>query len=268
VRRNSVISGKVYNNANMGNDQKAIIKINKKDLGIKINKGIEKYLQKPALWFTEALTGGATYGRKDFILAGGQLMQGAIKLDLWGELLYQLNKAREKGKTKKKFYESRNARINFNELFSYLDKNDTPDEEIFKAIRGIFFASIRIDSQQKDEILAYQLIQVCKKMRSIDLIILLAAYELYLKQKDGLVLNIQSTQDWQIKISEMINLPIDLVVQSRIEFSFAGNNQGTSPYLFSVGSSATGGDMLNMGLNALSISLGKFIVDGERLISS
>ena len=38
--------------------------------------------------------------KKDFFLAGGQIIQGAIKLDLWGELLHQLNKARKEGKTK------------------------------------------------------------------------------------------------------------------------------------------------------------------------
>lgn len=252
----------------MSSDKKVIIKVDKKGVGIEFDPAIiEKYLQNPALWFAEVLTGVATYGKKDFFLAGGQIIQGAIKLDLWGELLYQLNKARKEGKTKSKFYQSRNGRINFNELFSYLDKNDTPDEEIFKAMQAIFFASIEMDSQQKDEILAYQLMQVCKQMRSIDLLILLAAYELYLKQKDGLIINISTTQDWQVKIAEMIGLPIDLVVQSRIEFSFAGNNQGTSPYLFSVESSG-GGYMPNMGLNALSISLGKFIVEGKKIINS
>lgn len=249
----------------MNDDKKAIIRIDKDGVGIKFDKGlIEKYLQNPALWFAEVLTGVATYEKKDFILAGGQMMQGAIKLDLWGELLHQLNKARKAGKTKSKFYESRNGRINFNELFSYLDKNDTPDEEIFKAMQGIFFASLKIDSQQKDEILAYQLIQVCKKMRSIDVLILLAAYELYLRHKEGLTLNIHTIQDWQVKIAELIGLPIDLVVKSRIEFSFEGNNQGTSPYLFSVNES-NNMDMRNMGLNALSISLGKFINEGKKI---
>ena len=250
----------------MGNSKKAIIQIDKKGIGIQLNKvWIEKYLQNPALWFAEVLTGVATYGKKDFFLAGGQIIQGAIKLDLWGELLHQLNKARKEGKTKSKFYESRNGRINFNELFSYLDKNDTPDEEIFKAMQAIFFASIKTDSQQKDEIVAYQLIQVCKQMRSIELLILLAAYELYLKQKEGITLNIHTIQDWQVKIAEMIELPIDLVVQSRIEFSFEGNNQGKSPYLFSV-SESSNMDMRNMGLNALSIALGEFIAKGKEVV--
>lgn len=252
----------------MSNDKKVIVKVDKKGVGIEFDPAIiEKYLQDPALWFAEVLTGVATYGKKDFILAGGQIIQGAIKLDLWGELLHQLNKARKEGKTKSKFYESRNGRINFNELFSYLDKKDTPDEEIFKAMQAIFFASIEIGSQQKDEILAYQLIQVCKQMRSIELLILLAAYELYLKQKKGLTLNIHTIQDWQVKIAEMIGLPIDLVVQSRIEFSFEGNNQKTSPYLFSVNESSNI-DMRNMGLNALSIALGEFITKGKKLVAS
>jgi hypothetical protein len=246
--------------------KKSIINIDKNVRGITFRKSIEKYLQDPALWFTEVATGVATYEKKDFILAGGQIMQGAIKLDLWKEFLYQLNKARKTGKTKSRFYESRAGRINFNDLFSYLDKNDTPDDEIFRAIQAIFFVSIKNDSQQKDEILAYQLIQVCKKMKSIDVLILLAAYELYLKQKEGEIINIHSIQDWQVKIAEMIGLPIDLVVQSRIEFSFEGNNQGTSPYLFSVVESRNE-DITNMGLNSLSIALGEFITRGNKIVA-
>lgn len=246
----------------------APIKVKEKSVGIEFNAGIiEKYLQKPALWFAEILTGVVTYKKNDFLLAGGQLLQGAIKLDLWTEFLHQLNLAREKGKTKRKFYESRNGRINLNELFSYLDKNNTPDQEVFKALQAIFFFSEKNDAVQKDELLAYELIQVVKQLRSIDLLVLLAAYELYLKQTKGIKLDIQTIQAWQIKISEMIGLPIDMVVDSRIRFS--GNQEATYPSLFSVYDNA--GDergVVNMGLNASSIALGKFIADGKKILSS
>ena len=250
----------------MSINQKAIIKVDGKDLTIKIGSGIEKYLQNPALWFSEALTGAATYGKKDFILAGGQLVQGAIKLDLWGEFLYQLDKARKVGRTKKKFYESRNGKINFNELFSYLDKSDTPDEEVFRAMKAIFFASEEDMSAQQDEIRAYQLIQIVKQMKSIDLLILMATYELYLKQKAGDInLNVRTTQGWQVKISEMIGFPIDMVVDSRIRYM--GSQDATYPSLFSVNDFTPDHDMPNMGLNATAISLAEFISNGEKTMS-
>lgn len=243
----------------------ALVKIKKNGIGIEFSaRIIEKYIQNPALWFAELATGALTYDRKELLLAGGQLIQGAIKLDLWGEFLHQLNNAREKGKTKEKFYESRSARINFNELFSYLDRNDTPDEEVFKAMQSIFFASTKKDSQHKEEILAYELLQVCKKLKSIDLLVLLAAYQLYLAQHNGTLVNVNTIQSWQIKISTIIGLPIDLVVQSRIQFS--GNERGNSPFLFEVINST--GPMPNMGLNALSIALGEFITKGKNILVS
>jgi len=244
----------------------APVKVKEDGVGIEFNhRDIEKYVQNPALWFAELATGVLTYGKKDFILAGGQLIQGAIKLDLWSEFVYQLNKARGRGKTKNKFYESRHGRINFNELFSYLDKNDTPDTEVFKAMQAIFFQSEKIGSEQKDELLAYELIQVAKKLRSVDLRVLLAAYQLFLKQKKGYKVGIQTIQAWQIKISEMIGLPIDMVVDSRIKFS--GNQDATNPSLFSVNDNA-GKDVVNMGLNASSIALGEFISGGNDVLSS
>lgn len=242
--------------------KKNLVNLKKSGIGIVFSVGIEKYLQSPALWFAEVATGVLTYGKKDLLLAGGQIIQGAIKLDLWGEFLHQLKIAREKGKTKDKFYESRNGRINFNELFSYLDKNDTPDAEVFKAMQAIFLASIKMDTQQKDEILSYELLQVCKKLKSIDLLVLLAAFELYQKQQRGEFVNVNSIQSWQIKVSESIGLPIDLVVQSRIQFS--GNERATSPFLYAVENSTV--PMPNMGLNALSIALGTFITKGNELI--
>ena len=248
----------------MDNTQKAIIEIDKKELGVKLSESIEKYFQNPLLWFVETATGAALYEKKDFILAGGQLIQGAIKLDLWGEMLNQLNKARDIGKTKKKFYESRNGRINFNELFSYLDSNDTPDEEVFKALTAIFFASEELNSEQKDEILAYELIKLAKHLKSVDLLVLMAAYELYLEQKKGIKPVIHTTQDWQVVISKMIGLPIDMVADSRIKYH--GSQEAINPSLFYVNDSMGEKGIINMGLNASSLALGEFISKGKEIL--
>lgn len=238
-----------------------IIKIDKDGIEVQLDEAlIEKYIQNPAAWFVETATGVATYGKKDFILAGGQLLASAIKLDLWGEFLYQLKEANKKGKTKRKFYNSRHGRINLNELFGYLDKNESPDEDVFKAIKDIFFASIQQGTKIQDEVRAYQLIQVCKKLKSVDILVLLAAYKLYLRHKEGENLNIRSTQDWQVKIAEMIDLPIDLVVQVRIQYH--GTAEGTRPFLFEV-EDRTNEDIINIGLNALSIAIGDFITKGR-----
>ena len=86
-------------------------------------------------------------------------------------------------------------------------------------MKAIFFATEEINSEAKEEIIAYELIQLAKKLKSIDLLVLRAAYKLYLKQKSGEKLGITTTQSWQIKISELIGLPIDMVVDSRIKFS-------------------------------------------------
>ena len=130
-------------------------------------------------------------------------------------------------------------------------------------MKAIFFATEEINSEAKEEIIAYELIQLAKKLKSIDLLVLRAAYKLYLKQKSGEKLGITTTQSWQIKISELIGLPIDMVVDSRIKFS--GNQDATNPSLFSVQSNFSDTGILNMGLNASAITLSGFIAKGEKV---
>ena len=50
------------------------------------------------------------------------------------------------------------------------------DEERFKAIKSIFFYSVSKDSTENDEMLAYELMKICKDLSSMEILILSANY--------------------------------------------------------------------------------------------
>lgn len=235
------------------------VKVDKNTKKIKLVKEVyEKYFQDPLLWFTEVGTGiavSAAFDRKDLVLSGGQLIQGAIKLDLWNEFLNLLNRQRDKGKVKKVFYQSRQGRINFNELFSYLDNKDTPDKDVFEIMSKIFYASITTNSKTEDEIKAYQYLQISKKLSSIDVLVFNEAYKIYLLEKSGQSerIAISNLGGWEKYIADKIKLPIELVVQSRL--ANVGAGQAPSTMVFK----NVSGAQSKHGLSTLGIAIGDFI---------
>lgn len=229
---------------------------------VEIDEGqIETYLQNPLLWFSEVATGVLASDKKDLILTGGQLIQGAIKLDFWQEFLYQLKERRLKGKTKRNFYQSRNGRISLNELFNYINKHDTPEEAVFKAVQSIFLNSIDIRTDEKEEIKAYHFLQTCKKLHSIDVLVLMSAYNLYRKHPPGKYVGVGTEDAWDSTIARELNVPLQMAKQSRNQHSGSGSHD--HPLLFFVYNHSNSVDIPNFGLTKLGIELAEYIWKGS-----
>lgn len=63
----------------------------------------------------------------------------------------------------------------FADLLRIIDEGKI-DEERFKAMKSIFFSSIAKDATEDGEVLAYQLMQTCKKLSSAEILILTGTY--------------------------------------------------------------------------------------------
>jgi len=152
----------------------------KKDKGlIKIDsiKSIAEFLQQPTLKIAEALTGILASDLRDIKLSAGRLVQASIKFKLFTQLGKELKEYIEKGKIKENYYATNKNQASLCELLELIDE-EIPDEERFKAMKSIFFTSVSRDISEKDEELAYELMQICKKLTSGEILVLKAVYDI------------------------------------------------------------------------------------------
>ena len=94
---------------------------------------------------------------------------------MFTQLGREINKYVEEGKIKEDYFATNLNQQTLSELLKFID-TEVPDEERFKAIKSIFFASVSKDSAENDEILAYELIKICKDLSSMEILILSANY--------------------------------------------------------------------------------------------
>ncbi len=134
-------------------------------------KGVTQFLQQSTAKIAEALTGVLSSDLKDWKLSAGKIVQSVIKGNLLTQLGRELTKYREEGKIKEDYLESDFNRASLKELLRFIDE-EAPDEIRFKAMKSIFLSSLG----QDDEVLAYELLLICKKLSSMEIMILSVNY--------------------------------------------------------------------------------------------
>lgn len=227
------------------------------EIVVKDEKGIiEKYFQNPLLWFAEFTTGVLISDKKDLKLTGGRVLQGLIKADLWNTFLKELNSYRMKGKIQDDFYKKRGNKINLNELFTYLDNNNTPDEVVFDAMKSIFFTSLSSDAEKK-VVRAYQLLRVLKTLSSVEILLIKESYLVYIgkKPKIDYTRHSNSVTVWVEVLSERTSLPYDIVNVSRLNYS----SLTPSPKITLFDPE----NLTTKGLSRLGIEIGEFIYNKD-----
>jgi len=143
----------------------------------KVNRDVLKFLQQPAIKIAEALTGILSSSRSDLILSAGRLVQASIKLRLFQQLGKELKEYREKGKIKDDFCATKYNQASLCELLKFIDE-EVPDEERFKAMKSIFLTSVSKDASEDKEVLAYQMMQICRQLSGRDILVLKAIYDI------------------------------------------------------------------------------------------
>lgn len=152
---------------------------NKALIDLENPKSIVEFLRAPTIKISEFLTGLIASEKSDYKLSAGHLVQAAIKCNLYEQLGREIKHYRDKGKIKEDFFSTDKQRATLRELLEFIDK-EAPDEDRFKAMKSIFFKAVSKDTTEAEEILAYEFMQVGKKLTSNDIMVLKVAYEVYL----------------------------------------------------------------------------------------
>ena len=177
-------------------------------------KTVTEFLQAPASKVAQFLTGFFSSAPTQWIKSAGHLVQGWISCNFFEQFGRELKDYVEKGKVKKDFFSTGAQQASLRELLKFID--DGTDEERFNAMKSIFFASISVDATADEEVLGYELMQICKKLESNDILILKAIYDITKgggSNIQGINLMTRQAADWLKIVAHKIGHKIPSLVE-------------------------------------------------------
>lgn len=178
-------------------------------------KDIVGLLRQPSIKIAEFLTGFLASSAGDWKLSAGRIVQASIKFNLLTQLGRELQEYIKKGRIKEDYYATDINKASFNELLKYID-SEVPDNERFKAMKSIFFSGVTSDADAQREEVAYQFLLLCKKLNSMDILILRTCYKIYLGENlKNANTGINAFGDWVNTVSEKIGYGLPELVSAR-----------------------------------------------------
>lgn len=146
-------------------------------INIDDTQSIVKFLKAPAIKVAEALTGMLASDKSELKLSAGRLVQASIKYKFLTQLGEEIKKYIEKGKIKEDYFVTHKEQASLCELLEFIDE-DVPDEELFRAMKSIFLTFISVETEKENKELSYELLKICRKLTSGELLVLKAAYDI------------------------------------------------------------------------------------------
>lgn len=125
----------------------------------------------------EGLTGIAASERKDWSLSLGHILQRMRGGQFLVTLLREWNQYLEKGRIKDDYQRTEQHKSCLQELLDFLD-NDSPDELRFSAMKKIFLIAATEEVSDRNGLLPYQYMRICRSLSSGELIVLNSCYRL------------------------------------------------------------------------------------------
>lgn len=185
---------------------------NEKLIRIDDRDSLIEFLRAPTVEFAEGLT-AILANPGSMKLAAGHIVQAALKGRLLEQLGRELEELQKAGRIKEDYFATHNQQSTLQELLKFIDENP-PSEEVFKAMKSIFFSTIKTDATAADEQIAYQLLQLCRKLESGDILVLKASWEMYCESPNKLEAHLggnNHTIYWCDLISKKTNVPSGLI---------------------------------------------------------
>lgn len=179
-------------------------------INLESEKSVMQFLQEPSIKIAEVLTGILVSEQKDWKLSAGKIVQSVLKGQLLTQLGREIKKYQEEGKIKEDYFATHKNQVSLYELLKFLDE-DVPDEELFAAVKSIFFSGVNKDAGQYGEALAYEFLQTAKQLSGTEVLILKANYQLAQGKLSEAVTNpkeqlngIQDRHSWRVIISKQM----------------------------------------------------------------
>ena len=175
-----------------------------------------EFLRGPTVAIAEVLT--ATLSDPSITkLAVGRVVQGALKGKLLEQLGKEIDEHRAAGRIKEDYFATHNQQSTLHELLKFIDETP-PDEEVFNALKSIFFCAVQSDAGDEDTLTAYQYLQICKKLDSGDVLLLRACWKLFeadpaYLEKQRAPNSIQMVpHEWAGVMTSVLHLPEELIL--------------------------------------------------------
>lgn len=143
----------------------------------KWHKDTGEVIKKTLTSLTEGITGIAASERKDLALSVGHIFQSFRKGQFLSRLGEEWDSYREKGRIKDDYIDTEQHRSCLQELLGFLD-NDCPDEIRFEVMKKVFLVAATETVSDRNSLLPYQFLRLCRGMSSGEVIILKATYRI------------------------------------------------------------------------------------------
>jgi len=137
---------------------------------------LEEFMDEPATFIAETLTGILGEGAKGVYASGGRIVQAILKGRAYKQWAVELKRLRASGRIADDFAERKFGFQTWVELMTIIDE-DSPDEDRLEALKAMFYAVNRVDASEGDQVAAYFLWQIAKSLSSGELFLLKVAYE-------------------------------------------------------------------------------------------
>jgi len=143
----------------------------------KWHKDTGEVIKRTLTSLAEGMTGIAASERKDLSLSVGHIFQSLRKGQFLSRLGEEWDSYREKGRIKDDYIDTEQHRSCFQELLDFLD-NDSPDEIRFEVMKKVFITAAIETVSDRNSLLPYQFLRLCRGMSSGEVIVLNATYEI------------------------------------------------------------------------------------------
>jgi hypothetical protein len=153
----------------------------KKDSLAKWDKDTGDIISDTLVCLAEGLTGIAASERKELAFSVGHIFQSLRKGQFLSRFLEEWNAYREKGRIKEDYPKTEQHQSCLQEFLASLDQ-DCPDEIRFQILKKIFLVAATEKASDRNSLLPYQFLRLCREMTSGEIIVLQAAYNLANKQ--------------------------------------------------------------------------------------
>lgn len=152
--------------------------------------------------FIEMLTGFMGTNKSKLLMAAGRVGQGLVKGEGLKQLFLEVQELREKGKIKDEYLNSKYGKKTFADILKLIDEENI-DPAKWDAIKQVFFTTVSSNSEEKDRVRAYYLMQTCLLLKALDFEVLRVCYEIYLTPNHAYK-SIRTAGDWVRIVSDKL----------------------------------------------------------------
>jgi len=159
-------------------DQSLVVKLRDYSDIAKLQDGgvLSDFLEQPLTFIAETITGALAIGKTGATVAGGRIVQALLKGMAFKQWNEEFRRLRDTGRIPADFADSKFGFQTWVELMTVIDE-ETPDADRLEALKAMFYAVNRVNTSDKERILAYQLWQIAKSLKSGELMVLRSIYE-------------------------------------------------------------------------------------------